>query len=229
VPTWPVLWAHDADAERQLIVQPDTEAELRVGSNGEADATIKMRAQAVINTASHVHFNYDYQFNAQSLSASYTPQPAIGGRAWPSIKFADPRFDKAFVLWANSTLGLLAHWWQASKSQTGRGSVTLSAIGPFQTLDLRQLSSKQLDDAATLFDKLCTLPLLPLNEIAGDVNRHKIDEKFLIGILGLGASLAEEQGALDKLRRKLGAEPSIRGSKKLASDVPQAGAELENT
>ena len=55
---YPMLWGHDADRERRLIVDPDSEGRVRPG-HGE-------RAERVWETATRLHFNRDFRLNSQS-------------------------------------------------------------------------------------------------------------------------------------------------------------------
>jgi hypothetical protein len=147
------------------------------------------------------------------LPPGYTTQRSIGGRAWPSVIFHTVEYEKAFLLWANSTLGLLCHWWQASKQHSGRGSITLTALPRFVVYDFRQLTKDQLKTAAAKFDEFLERPLRPFNEIAKDTNRHELDRTVLIDIFQMDKSFIDEDGAIPLLRRKLAHEPSIKGSK----------------
>ena len=52
------------------------------------------------------------------LSAAFTDTETIGGRVWPNVLFPDKRFDYAFLVWCNSTLGLLSYWWHSSRQQS---------------------------------------------------------------------------------------------------------------
>jgi hypothetical protein len=54
----------------------------------------------------------------------------------------------------------------------------------------------------------------PFNEIDLDSARADLDRAFLGGIMGLPASLFDEGGAIELLRRKLSVEPSVAGSKR---------------
>ena len=56
---------------------------------------------------------------------------------------AQPRYEYAFALWSNSTLGLLCHWWMSNKTQEGRGTTTVTSIPEITTLDVRALSAAQ--------------------------------------------------------------------------------------
>jgi len=52
---------------------------------------------------------------------------------------------------------------------------------------------------------------LPIYRLDGDAVRRELDDKFGTSVLGLPAALFAEGGPIDLLRRKLAAEPSVRG------------------
>jgi hypothetical protein len=138
-----------------------------------------------------------------------TERPAIGGRAWPSVNFYDASHEAPFVLWANSTLGLLLYWWYASKTQSGRGSITLSRLPNLSVYDFRALTTAAVQRAKQLVEEFELLPLRTFDEIDRDSARHKIDRLALGDVFGLG----DHAAALDLLRRKLAREPSITGGR----------------
>ena len=138
-----------------------------------------------------------------------TERVAIGGRAWPSVNFHDVSHETAFVLWANSTLGLLLHWWVASKQQSGRGSITLSRLPNLPVYDFRTLTTAALERAAELVEEFRMLSMRTFDEIDRDSARHQIDHFGLGEVFGL----ADHGAALDLLRRKLAREPSITGGR----------------
>ena len=211
----PMLWAHDADAERTMMVTPDAEASAREGTTPSERATLRVRAKAIASTASHAHVNRDFRFNSQSLAAAFTATPTIGGRAWPSVIFEDVARAKAFTLWSNSTLGVLLHWWTANKPQDGRGSVPVTALRDLPTLDLGVVSRSHVRAMARAFDDLATRALAPIHEIDRDEGRFEIDRRVL-AILDLGYLHAR----LREVRRALAREPSIVGTKMLSEKAP---------
>jgi hypothetical protein len=211
-PTYPVLWSHRADAERSLVVPADSQAQVRKGRTPREEADIRDRAERIWSTAGRCHFNRDFRFNSQSTAAVLTERPTIGGRAWPSVNFRDPRHEPAFVLWANSTFGLLVHWWRASKQQSGRGSITLTRLPDLPTFDFRTLSDETLGEAVRRFDDLKALHLSPFDQVDTDGQRHEIDAA-LGPIFGVPDRLLGPGGPLDLLRRKLAREPSITGGR----------------
>ena len=202
VPTYPALWAHD----QHLEVQPDREARVRPGQAAAAQAKWSQ-------TASRLHFTLDFRINSQSLAACLTPEPCIGGRAWPNFKVDDEIWESLLVLWANSTLGLMLWWWQGSRQQPGRASNTLARLPELPMLDPRVLTEVQLTCARHLYDDFKGRVFLPAYEAYRDETRQALDRMVLVELLGLPAEILPE---LDLLRRQWCEEPSVYGSKSKA-------------
>jgi hypothetical protein len=49
-------------------------------------------------TDSHHPYNRDLRFNSQSIIVAITEQPALGGRAWPTVVFGNEEHALAFSL-----------------------------------------------------------------------------------------------------------------------------------
>ena len=211
-PSYPMLWAHDAERERCLVVAPDSEGQIKIWPADQP--SVDEKAAKIWSTASRAHYNHDLQFNSQSLIASMTPRKCIGGRAWPSVIFEDIAHEYSFALWCNSTLGLLMHWWVGNKTQSGRGSTTITAIPNIPTLDTRALTEEQHTAAREAFNAMRDLRFLPFNQIDEDPARAELDRRLLVDVLGLPPSLCDPDGPIDPLRRKLAREPQIHGGKK---------------
>ena len=214
VPTYPILWAHNAKRERRLVVDPDSEGRIKPASGRISQVELQEKAARVWGTATRAHYNRDLQFNAQSIIAAMTEVPCIGGRAWPSVIFENREHEYAFALWSNSTLGLLLHWWVSNKTQSGRGTTTVTSIPNIPTLDVRTLSGAQVAAATAAFDDLRERRFLPFDQIDEDLARAELDRRLLVDVLGLPQTLAEPGGPIDLLRRKLAREPQIHGGKK---------------
>ena len=213
VPTYPILWAHDADRERTMQFEADREgipfrADTRTGQN-----VVENKVAQVFQTASHCHSNLDFRFNSQSTAMQFTKRKTIGGTAWISIQLPTAEHEKALVLWGNTLLALLMFWWHSSKQQPGRGRLAKTTLDTLPILDVTALSADQLQRAAKIFDETCQLPLKPLHELDIDENRKLLDRRFYGEVLGLPNAILAEGGPLDILRQKLCREPSIRGSK----------------
>ncbi len=212
-PTYPVLWSHDAARERCMEFEADSEGIIRQGKDSTEDKFAQEKANRIWLEASHCHFNRDFRFNSQSTAMQFTSKKTIGGRAWPLISLANAEQEKALVLWANSSLGLLLHWWHANKQQAGRGSIGVSALGSLPVLDVTKLSDEAFSKAVAIFDDMRHRELRPINEIAQDAVRQEIDVRLATEVLGFPPELVAPEGPLTLLRQKLAVEPSITGSK----------------
>ena len=206
IPTWPALWSHEAERETQMIVQPDSAGIVRPGCDERADNVWR-------RTASSLHFSLDFQINSQPLAACMTPDPSIGGRAWPNFLCTDTRWQIPLVLWANTTPGLIAFWWIGTRQQQGRAVLTISKLPALTVLDAQRLSAAQLDRAGTIFEAFEGRALLPANEAWRDEVRQGLDRAVLIDLLGLPEDILEP---LALLRRQWCAEPSVHGGKNTA-------------
>ena len=226
-PTFPMLWAHDAEKERSLVVDPDYEGQVKsVGTRSDQDA-VNEKAQRIQSTATRAHYNCDLRFNSQSLVVAMTERPCIGGTAWPSVIFENPDHEYAFALWSNSTLGLLLHWWTANKTQSGRGRTTVTGIPRIPTLDVRTLSDEQHARARAAFEALRDARFLPFDQIDEDPARARLDRALLVDVLGLPESLCADGGPLETLRRKLAAEPQVHGGKRTRVVFTDTGERTE--
>lgn len=213
VPTYPVLWSHDAKRERTMLFEAESEAIPRQSSKLQEQQLIDLKVAAVWKTASHCHFNCDFQFNSQSTNMQFTHRKSIGGRAWLSIKLSSIDQEKALVVWGNTTLGILLRWWHSNKQQSGRGNIGKQSLQNLPILDIAKLTSNQLSEAVSIFDAMSQQQLLPVHEMDKDPVRKELDNQFARRVLGLPEKCLTPDGPLDLLRRKLSREPSIRGHK----------------
>ena len=201
--TYPALWNHNARKETRIICEPDSQLQVRRG--------LEDKAAAVWNTASRAHHNVEFGFASQPLCVAITEFPSIGGRAWPNIQFADARFDYAFALWGNSTLGILMHWWHASLQHAGRGAISIRAAESLPILDLRALTDAQLATAQEIFDEFRELELQPAYLADADPNRALLDRRVVCDMLGFDDAVYE---GVRMLAAKWCAEPSVHGGKR---------------
>jgi hypothetical protein len=213
VPTYPILWAHKAERERTMLFGADCEGIPRSGSNSEERVELAAKVDSIWKTASHCHFNCDFRFNSQSTAMQFTPRTTIGGNAWLSIQLSTMDHEKALVLWANTSLGMLLRWWHSNKQQSGRGRIGKTSLETLPVLDVTLLKPKQLAEAVRLFDAMSGQHLLPMNEIDRDPVRKEMDDEFARNVLGLAEPILVSGGPLELLRMKLSREPSVRGQK----------------
>ena len=200
--TYPALWNHNAKKETKMICEPDLQLIVRQG--------METNAAEVWATASRAHQNLDFRFNSQPLAAVLTEDKSIGGRAWPNVSFDIAKFDYAFAIWGNCTLGLLIFWWHSNRQVSGRGITTISALPSLPVLDLRALSGKQLAMAEGIFEEFRDKELLPAYLADADPNRALLDRRVVCDLLGFDAAVYQ---GVRRLAAKWCAEPSVHGGK----------------
>ena len=201
--TYPAIWKHVAKEETRMVCKPDSQLLVRVG--------MEQRANDVWATASRSHLARGFRFNSQPLAVALTEQATLGGRAWPNVKFEVGRFDFAFTLWSNCTLGLLAYWWHSNRQVSGRGDITIHSAEVMPVLDLRALSDEQLAIAEEIFEDFRDRELKPAYLADADPNRALLDRRVVCDLLGFDEATYE---AVRRFSAKWCAEPSVHGGKK---------------
>ena len=211
--TYPVLKAHNESRERYLEIEVDAEAVARISGNAKVSGILESKRNAIWETRTRLHFATDLQFNSNALVAVLTNRPALGGRAWPSFKLNQPRYEKFAALWFNSTLGILAFWWIANKAQSGRGSVTTTRLASLTLPDPRTFTDDEIVAIDGFFDAIKSKPLLDVHECTVDATREEIDRFVIEKMIKATEPLGAQFDAIQLVRAKLCAEPTISGER----------------
>ena len=206
---YPCLWKVHSPTQRAMLVQPDSHGTLR--PNG------RPKLQQLLARNSRAHYNLGLRFNANSLLALFTENPTFGVSLIKNVAFENPRYEIAWTLWCNTTLGLFCHWRHSSKQQPGRGMLSQLTLYTLPTLDVRRLSAEALANADQIFGDMKHKRMLPFNESNRDAVRHELDRRFLTEVLDITSD--DVHNAVHRLREKLCAEPSIHGDKKSQCDL----------
>ena len=206
--TYPCLWNHDAKKETRMVCAPDSQLLVRAG--------MEPKAAIASETASRAHLNSDFTFGSQALAVAFTDRESMGGRVWPNVIFEDSRFDYAFAVWGNSTLGLLAYWWHSTRQQSSKASVTIRAAETLPVLDFRALSDEQLATVQAIFEEFRDLELKPAYLADADPNRALLDRWVVRDLLGFDE---EVYRGVRLLAAKWCAEPSVHGGKARPKDA----------
>ena len=201
--TYPALWNHNARNETRLVVEPDAQLIVRKG--------LEEKVDKVWATAGRSHLNLDYTFSSQPLAAAYTERRSIGGRVWPNVNFPDDRFDYAFSVWSNSTLGLISFWWHSSRQQSSKAGITIRLAETLPVLDFGALTDEQLATAEAIFEEFRDKEFKPAFLADADPNRALLDRRVVCDLLGFDEDTYE---AVRLLSAKWCAEPSVHGGKK---------------
>jgi hypothetical protein len=102
----------------------------------------------------------------------------------------------------------------SNKTQEGRGTTTVTSVPEITTLDVRALSEAQHRRARNVFERLSDRRFLPFDQVDQDEARAELDRSLLVEVLGADSALCERGGAIERLRRKLAAEPQIHADKR---------------
>lgn len=200
--SYPSLYNHSAQNERLMVCNPDSSLRVKPG--------LENKAAEMWTTASRAHVSLDFRFTSQPLAAAFTLEKSIGGTAWPNVILQDDRFELAFTLWCNSTLGLLSFWWHSNRQQSGRGRATISSIGSLPVLDFRALTDEQLVTAESIFKEFRDKEFKPAYLADADPNRALLDRRVVCDLLGFDEDVYE---GVRRLSQKWCAEPSVHGGK----------------
>ena len=206
--TYPCLWNHDAAKETHMVCVPDSQLQVRQG--------LEDKAASVWATASRTHLNRDFTFGSQALAVSFTVRESMGGRVWPNVIFEDARFDHAFTVWGNSTLGLLTYWWHSTRQQSSKATITIRSAETLPVLDFRALSDGQLATTRAIFQEFRDKELKPAYLADADPNRALLDHRVVCDLLGFGEDIYR---GIRLLAAKWCAEPSVHGGKARPKDA----------
>ena len=198
------LWGANGTTQVSLVVEPT--------HKGKAVAS-KERCEKMRSQRSRLFYASGMRWNSQALLAATTKHKAMGGRAWLALMHDDIRVCKAFALWVNSTLGMMAHWTQGQRTHAGRSTMRNRAIKQVPCPRLDKIGADMLDSAAAEFDRLTSLRLRPAYHAHLDEARWEID-LAVVKMLGLPEDAIE---VIDALRPLWCREPSIRGDKPFVS------------
>lgn len=205
IPTYPMLWKHDARSGREsrMIVEPDCQGQVR---SGKCDEALEFWNEH----STHLCFNSNFRLNSQPLSACMTRNPVLGGNAWPGFRCHDHRHEIPVVLWMNTTIGLISHWCAGTRQQNARALVTVSLLPTIGIFDMRDLTDAQLETARVIFNDFSKKMLRPASEACSDGIRQDLDRAVLIDLLAQPEDIMEP---LQLLRNKWCLEPTVHGGK----------------
>lgn len=177
------MWTASSKRQTGLVMEPTHTG--RAGSGPGADRE-RMRQQS-----STLFYTRRIGWNGQRLLAASTAKPCMGGNAWTALMHDDTRVLRAAALWFNSTLGMLVHWTQGQRTQSGRSNTEMRALKEIPCPRFCELDGHILDAASDAFAALSECALLPASRSYEDPVRREIDVA-VCSMMGLpGGALAE--------------------------------------
>lgn len=203
------LWHVNSKIQQQLLVPPTHKA-VHVPHHNREDLRKSMR-----KTMSTLLYSRNMRWTSQALKAAKTEVPVLGGSSWTTLQHRDERVLWAMLLWANSTLGMIAHWTQGQRTHAGRSTTQIGALRAVPCPQLDALNSQMLQYAEDQGKLLLRKKLLPACQAHCDPVRLEIDE-VTMSMLDLPV---QARAVMDEIRYLWCCEPSIHGQNQRALEL----------
>ena len=204
LPTYPALWAADAETQTRMLAAPTHEGEPATSDEDELRRMLSQRSDLFISR--------NLRLTSQTLAAARTDRNLMGGRAWTALQCDDDGAKAALAIWLNSTLSLIVRTSYAQTTQPGRATMQIRALEGFPVPDFTadtDAGERARTIAREQIGELLTLELQPVSYAFRDANRHRIDQVAL-EMLGLGED-GQAVAAVNALRDQWCREPSVHG------------------
>ena len=196
VTAYPMIANHDTEQRKRLATEPDKYlaplVEPRPGRHLKPFTQLWPKAARVLVGAR-------FRLNTVRVVAMRLETNVLASMWWP-IRVEGPAMERAITVWLNSSLGLLTLLMIRNTTQGSWVQFKKADLEKLPVLDMRQLSSSQLQAMSKLFDEISTLEFERLPAMAHCPARRALDNG-ISKILGLPD--------LAKLRDLLASEPVV--------------------
>ena len=198
------LWAANKHTQSTFIVTPT-----HIGTPRQPAEKVAR----VMETISTLHYAQELRLTSQALVVAQTDKAVLGGGSWQSLRNkSKSKLSNIFLLWGNSTIGLLLHWMKGTRTQLGRSRASVTTIPTIPCPDFRAMSTTKMDFADKEFNRLKERKLLPACQAHVDSTRQELD-KVLVDLFDLPPAALD---SIAMLRNWWCAEPSVHGNNKTA-------------
>lgn len=175
---YPAFWGHNAKDVYTLAQEPN--CYLSPLSRARKDRPLR-KVEDLWPLAGKVLIAERLRLNTQKLAAARITRSVLSNVWWP-FAFKDQlqtdQHEKAFVLWLNSTLGLLLFLVHRQETEGAWVDFKKPVLTMIPVLNLTALSSDQLRNLASAYDSLCNEAILPFPEMNTDPVRAEIDKSI---------------------------------------------------
>jgi hypothetical protein len=174
---YPAVWGHDSTEVATMLHAPN--AYLEPLSRAKKGRPLR-QASALWQKSGRILIAERLWLKTMGLTSVRVTQNVLSN-VWWSIAFNKSKVnrddaEKSFVLWLNSTLGLLILLGHREETRGAWVGFKKPVLEDMRVLDVSKLSAKSKSRLAQAFDKLASSPLRPFPEIADDPIRAVIDE-----------------------------------------------------
>ena len=196
VTAYPMVENHDTEQRKSLGTAPDKYLSPLV----EAPRGRRLKsAEQLWSMAGHLLVAERLRLDTTRVVAMRSDARVLSNVWWP-VRVEDDSMEKALTVWLNSCLGLLTILAQRTSTEGGWVAMKKADLEELPVLDLRQLTTEQLQGMADLFDGLAEAEFERLPGMVDCPARRSLDNG-LSRILGLPD--------LGNLRRLLASEPVV--------------------
>jgi len=198
VTAYPALWNHDASFVTTLAL---TSNQYLSPLHRAKEGRHLRKVDLLWPKAGRVLLAERLWLNTQRLVAVRTEKPVLSNVWWPvRLLEQDDDYEKALILWLNSTPGLLLLLTRREETRGAWVKFRKPVLSEMPVLDVGALTVDQLNRLVDAYDALSNKPLLPFPKMASDPVREALDT-------AVSSALALPD--LSVLRKLLAQEPVI--------------------
>jgi hypothetical protein len=175
VTPYPAFWGHDAKSVLSLSQKPNHY--LAPLSKAKPGRNLR-KVEHLFPLASNVLIAERMWLQTQRLVALRLSKPVLSNIWWTIVfkkEFQEDRVEKSFVLWLNSTLGILMILAKRIETRGAWIDFKKPILSAMPILDLRALSASELETLSCAYDRLCQETLQPFPNMNHDPIRAEID------------------------------------------------------
>ncbi len=196
VTAYPMVENHDTEQRKRLLTEPDKY--LAPLSKPRTGRHLKPIAQ-LWPKAGRLLVAERLRLDTTRVVAMWSETRVLSNVWWP-IRVEDTAIEKALTTWLNSSLGLLTILAQRTSTEGGWVALKKADLEELPVLNLRAISSSQLQGLSDLFDQLTEAEFERLPGMAHCPARRSLDDGVskILGLPNLG-----------KLRDLLASEPVV--------------------
>ncbi|KAF0247779.1 MAG: hypothetical protein FD167_2822, partial [bacterium] len=168
------FWCHESGKVRSI--SQTTTAYLIARSKPAQNRKLK-NAKDVWTKAGKILLAERLRTNTHRVIAIGFGKPVLGNTWW-ALNTSDltEQMEKSFLLWSNSSLGLLLYYGSRVITEGAWMQMKKPAWKSMLVLNVRSLNKKQLEELEVAYNTLCNEELAPIAQLNTDAVRQKIDD-----------------------------------------------------
>lgn len=204
VPTYPAVWAANSTTQTRINIVPTHEADV--------DGSLDEDQQQQLTKVSRAFISRNFRMTSQALAAGFANATAMGGSSWTVMMHPEESVLKAYVLWLNSTMGLVIRVAYAQNTVAGRARLQIGGLKGLPAPNFAEDSeaaNHAREIAEVNFERLSNLELQSASYAWQDQNRHEIDW-VVLEMLGIDRSEVRE--TIEMVRTMWCHEPAVHGN-----------------